>query len=130
MVIVAKSLFLNNYGFDNLIRLTSSTIWMYSSTIQRIWTFSRFIFVTFDSDVRFTDSNFSNFYPNLVKISSSSLGVLNCIFYSSHEKIGSYEISTILIENYAAFNLENCTFDSIRNNLQGAVMKFRFFWNF
>jgi len=120
-VTIDSILFLNNYGDENLIRVTNTIFNINSGKIQGIRTYSSFIITFLSSSSFLTNLKFSQFYPRLIYSSFGILNVSNCSFTTSFEKFGVFEICAIYIEYNNSFMISNSKFDSLSNNFYGSV---------
>ena len=110
-------------GDGNLFEISQSKSFILNyGNIQRVLTYSIFIFEYINSNVSFSHLNFSHFYPQLIYASYSFLTISNCSFTSSYEKFGDFEVSAILLEYNMSFTISDSQFNSLKNNLEGAVI--------
>ena len=116
--------FLNVNGEANLISVTDTFLNIKSGQIHKILTYSSFVFAFLSSTAVLTNLNFSQFYPRLIYSSFSSMTVSNCSFSSSFEKFGVFEVCAIYFEYNISFVISNSSFDSLRNEFIGSVIKF------
>ena len=108
-------------GVDNLISLTSSTLLISSGNIQLMRTYSSFIFEFSDSTSILSNLEFSQFYPRLIYSVFSIMDIYNCSFSSSFVRYGIFEVNAIYFEYNNSFQISNCQFNSLSNDMYGAV---------
>lgn len=65
----------------------------------------------------------SNFYPNLIYGTYCFLNISNNSFLNSTENYGFFQVIAIIIEHNVSFEISNNTFDTLKNNLNGPVLK-------
>ena len=121
-MIIADILVLNIIGADNLITITETVLTIQSGEIEGIRTYSSFIFSFLSSNPsNLSNLIFSQFYPNLIYASFSSMIISNCTFSSSFEKLGDFEVCALYFEYNMSFIISNSQFSSLSNNFFGSV---------
>ena len=87
-----------------------------------IYTLSQFIVsITFTNDVVFRNINVSNFSPNFFHASFSKFTLLDSVFDKSFKEYGVFHVSALNLEQNCSFLVENTTFSTLKNELNGPV---------
>ena len=112
----------NLIGNDKLFQIENTLSFnIYNGNIQLILSYSIFIFEFLNSGINLFNLTISNFYPQLLYASYSSLTIFDSVFDSSYEQLGDFEVSAIFLEYNMTFSIFNVNFSSLLNNQKGAV---------
>ena len=111
----------NFQGESNLFEIMNSNFMGFYCFLSRVMTFSAFILDLYNSKFEISQSNFTNFYPQIFHGSNSVFNISYCNFSESYQKFGFYEVRAILFDRNVTFGIINCNFKSLKNLVYGPV---------
>ena len=123
-IIINNILIVNVTGRYVLFEIYLSGFQLNYGKLEHILTYASFIFHILECSISISNLSATNFYPQLLYATYSSISMTHSSFSSSNEKFGYFEVCAMYLEYNTTFTIENSSFESLKNFLNGPVNYF------
>ena len=113
----------NIVGYSNIWMVLYSQYFHFTNfTFSNVNSFSTFIIQIFFAQMNIENSTAIQFYPHLIHCSFGNLNVTNTVFRDSFDnQIETVQRVAIFLEDKNTFRIINCSFISLKNDINGVV---------